>query len=226
MQSRARNRSFGQKTNDAFPLAESFAQKLNALGNALGGRGLSFELNRYVSVVTDFAKNLGNAGVVEVEGVPFPSAEVGLGLHEGSKGSDFLELVVRFLHEVAGVHENAQPRGLDGVGDAQQAFGRAGQSPVVLEGEVNPALLGLGQALLDRIDAPLESFVHGMPGQNRFLSPQFHEVIEVTGRAPASGVQTDGGDAHLVSEPDAFLGVLDIFFAGCGIGRDEVLMNR
>ena len=61
--------------------------------------------------------------------------------------------------------------------------------------------------------------------QNGFFTAQFHQVIEVTGRSPASRIEPDGGDAHFVSEPDAFLGVLDVFFAGCGIGRDEVLVN-
>ena len=50
-------------------------------------------------------------------------------------------------------------------------------------------------------------------------------MVEVTGGAPASRIEPDGGDAHFVSEPDAFFGVLDIFFAGVGIGRNEVLVN-
>ena len=96
---------------------------------------------------------------------------------------------------------------------------------MILESQMDAMLLGLGQALLDGIDAPLETFVEGVPGEDRFLSTQFHEVIEVAGGSPATRVEPDGRYPHLVRESDAFFGVLDVLLAGAGIGRDEVLMN-
>ena len=53
---------------------------------------------------------------------------------------------------------------VDRVGDTQEAFGGAGQSPVVFEGEVDAVLLGLGQAFFDGVDAPFETFVFGVAG--------------------------------------------------------------
>ena len=89
---------------------------------------------------------------------------------------------------------------------------------MVFEGKVDAMLLGFGQALLNGIDAPFETVFHSVPGQNGFFPAQFHQVVEVAGRSPAPRIKPDGRDAHFVSEPDAFFGVLDIFFAGGGIG--------
>ena len=80
------SRGSGKNPQANLALPEGFAQKLDALRNALLGRSLALELDRYVSVVPDFGQNLGNARVVEVEGVPFPTPEIGLGLNESSKG--------------------------------------------------------------------------------------------------------------------------------------------
>lgn len=50
-------------------------------------------------------------------------------------------------------------------------------------------------------------------------------MIEVFRRTPAARIQSNAGDAHLKSQLDALLGVLNVAFAGSCIWRDKVLVN-
>ena len=171
-------------------------------------------------------QNFPHSLIIEIQRVPLAATVVRLGLHKIRLGRDLLQLGVRILEEVAGIHQQPQPRRVDGVDDAQQPLRRTGEAPVVLQRKHHAALGGLGQAFLDRVDAPLESLVQRVARQQRFLAAQLHQLVERLHRAPTAGVESDARDAHAVSQVDALLRVLDVFIAHGGIGIDEILMDR
>ncbi len=97
---------------------------------------------------------------------------------------------------------------------------------MVFQRKHHAALGGLGQAFLDRVDAPLESVVQRVARQQRLLAAQLHQLVERLHRAPTAGVEPDARDAHAVCQVDALLRVLNVFVAHSGIGIDKVLVNR
>ena len=96
---------------------------------------------------------------------------------------------------------------------------------MVLKGEDDTALLCLGQTFLYAVDAPFETVVESVALEDGFLAAQFHEVVEVARRASAARVEPDAGDAHLVGQLDAFLGMFDVLLAGFGRRLHEVLVD-
>src|ERR1043166_446080 len=97
---------------------------------------------------------------------------------------------------------------------------------MVFQRHHHPALFGFGDAFLDALDAPLESIILRMAGQDRLDPTRLHQVIETLDCAPAAGVEADAGYSQFVGDLQALVSMLDLFLPFCRVRLHEVLMNR
>src|SRR5206468_9131593 len=86
------------------------------------------------------------------------------------------------------------------------------------------ALFGFRETALNAVHTPLETFLFGVTGQDRFDAAVGHERVEIN-RVPASGVDADARDAELISDLNALLRVLDIFTDHFRFRTDEILVS-
>lgn len=131
---------------------------------------------------------------------------------------------IRVFEEVAGVHQAAEPRGFKAVENAQEALGRAGEAPVIFEGEDDAALLGLGETAMPSMHH-LKPSSSVRPGRTGSMPRSAMSWSKLCG-APAAGVDADGRAAEFVGELDALFGVLDFDGELGGVGLHETLMGR
>ena len=83
---------------------EVCAQQVKGLGDCGEGVLLALEFEGDVTLAPCLFHDAGNAGVVEVQGVPATAPKVGLALHENGPGGQLGQPRVGVLKEVAGVH--------------------------------------------------------------------------------------------------------------------------
>ena len=96
---------------------------------------------------------------------------------------------------------------------------------MVFEGHHDTALLGLGDALFDALNAPFEPVVLFVAGQNWLDAARLHQVIEIFDRVPSARVKPDARHAQFVCDLQAFVRVLDLFLPFLRIGLYEILVN-
>ena len=110
-----RHKSRKKYKSGASLCADGFAEDLEALGDADIRVFFAFKFDAAIARVAGVGKDFGNSFVIQVKRVPFSASVISFGLHVNGPGSDLLELVVGVLHEIAGVHESAEPGGGNGV---------------------------------------------------------------------------------------------------------------
>src|ERR1017187_9987374 len=81
---------------------------------------------------------------------------------------------------------------------------------MVLEGKHHAAFFGFGQATLDAVDHPFESFLFGRTWQHRLDAPFLHQFVEILDGSPATGVDAHGRNPQLIANLDALLGLLNV----------------
>src|SRR5207302_2735770 len=220
--------------------AESATEAYASLPRRLRGKGLPqhldtlrhgdvriffpLKLQRHVTAVIHAGQDSGDACVIQVERIPLATAVIGLGLNEHSLRRYLTEFVVRILQKIPGVHQHTEPGRVDGIDNAQQAFRRASQAPMIFQREDHAAFLRFGQATVNAVDTPLESFLLSVAGDDRLEAAIRHERIEIH-RVPAAGVDANARDAELIGDLEAFLRVFDVLTYGFGFRTDKVLMR-
>jgi len=205
-------------------LCKRFSEHLNGLRDSGVGVFLPFHFERDVTLVTRISENARDTFVIEVQSVPLATAFIGLGLHKHRFGRDLLEFVVRVLEEIAGVHQRTQPWGIDCVDDAQLAFGAPRKAPMILESEQHAAFLCFFEALLGGLDAPIETVVFGVSGQDWLDSALPHQFVEIFDCIPSAGVEANAWHAKFVGDLDALVSVFNLFAPFLWVRLDEVLM--
>ena len=81
----------------------------------------------------------------------------------------------------------------------------------------------MGDALLDRLDTPLECVVVGIALQRRLDAFHFHQFVERTDRVPAPGVEPDRRNAQLRRQIDATDREIDrLVYDLYGLTEDEI----
>src|SRR5206468_565301 len=88
------------------------------------------------------------------------------------------------------------------------------------------AMLGFGDALLDALEAPFETIILGVTGQNRLDAARFHQLVEILDRVPPPGVEPDARHTQFVGDLEALVCVLDLPLPFSRIGLHKVLVNR
>jgi hypothetical protein len=68
---------------------------------------------------------------------------------------------------------------------------------MILERHDDARFLGRGNALFDRVDAPLEGVFVGMPWQRRLGTPGRHQLIKGLDRIPSPRVEPNTGNTEL-----------------------------
>jgi hypothetical protein len=169
--------------------------------------------------------DVGDAGIIEVEGVPGAAAEVGFGLEKDGAGGEEGELVVGVFEEVTGVEGDLEPRRIDGGYDAFDALGGAAEAPMVFEAEGDAAFFGFGDESFQGFNDPGEAVFIGEPGEWFFDTIVGHEVVEIFRSAPSASVDAHGGDAEAVGLFDLGEGFVDIGLAFLFIGGEETLVG-
>jgi len=66
-----------------------------------------------------------------------------------------------------------------GVNEAELAFWRAAEAPVIFQRHDHAALFGFGNAFFDALDAPFETIVLRAAGDDGLDAARFHQVIEI-----------------------------------------------
>jgi len=203
-----------------------FPEHFKALGDCGEGVFFSFEFERNVALVVCLFHDLGDAGVVKVEGVPAASAVVGFGLKEDGFGGQLLETRIGIFEKIAGVEGDLKPRGVYRFNNFENAFGADAETPMVFETEDDAAFFGVRDELFHGGDDPFESLFFGVAFEDLFDSTVGHEVIEVLSGSPATGIDAKSGNAEGVGLLDIGDGLLDVSTSDPFDGVDEVLMGR
>jgi hypothetical protein len=187
---------------------------------------LALHLQRHPALEAGLLEDGRDALVIEIQRVPDATAVVGLGLDDGGVWRQTLDALVGIAGPVAGVEVDAEPRRVDVLVDPQQGLDLGAEAPVVLQGEHHTGGLGVGQAGLDAVDAPLEGVLVGVALDRRLVALDLHQVVERLDGVPAPGVEPDRRHAEPGGERDALLRVVDRGLALRRVGRHEVLVNR
>src|SRR5437762_11724214 len=171
---------------------------------------LTLRLQGHIAGVIRVGEDFGDPWVIQFERIPFSAAIVGLGLYENGLGRDLLKFGIGVFQEIAGVHQHAQPRRVNGVDDAEQTFRGAGQAPIVFQREDDTAFRSLRQTPLNSLDTPLETLLFGVTVEDRFDTAIGHQGVEIN-RVPAAGVDANAWNAKMIRDLNASLGTLDGF---------------
>src|SRR5436309_2423386 len=97
---------------------------------------------------------------------------------------------------------------------------------MILQREYHTTFRRFGQTTLDAINDPFEAFFFRMPRQHRLDASMLHQLIKTLNRPPTARIETQTRNSHLVTNLDAFFGMLDIVGYFGRIGTEERLMGR
>src|ERR1043165_6762566 len=202
-----------------------FSQHRDAFGDSDVWIFLALKLQGDITSITGIRKNFCDSRIIEIEGVPFATAIISFRLRIDRLRRNHLQLVIRIFHEVAGVHERAEPRRRHGINNSQLTFRSAAEAPMIFQSEDDTALLSFGDAFLNALDAPFEAIIFSMAWKDWFNAEGFHEIVEIFDRVPTAGIESNTWHSEFISNLDAFVGVIDLLLAFRNIGVDEVLMD-